>query len=111
LTQRGTGEMRPEIQLRALRPPLRAVAGQRPVGFLIPALVLLVFNGSKAGVALEAIARAVKPAGVFQVTLPWFVGLCLAHRDFLHYGLVEESFNRFTSVKMFHRSEPVIFIC
>jgi hypothetical protein len=45
----------------------------------------------------------------FAITLPWFVGLCLAHRDFLHYGLVEESFHRFTSSKTFHRSEPFWF--
>jgi hypothetical protein len=45
----------------------------------------------------------------FGITLPWFVGLCFAHRDFFHYGLVEESFNRFTTARRFHRSEPVYF--
>jgi hypothetical protein len=45
----------------------------------------------------------------FAITLPWFVGLCLRHPDFLQYGLLEESFRRFTSAKAFHRSEPFYF--
>ena len=81
-----------------------------PVGFLIPILVLLFFN------RLEhregAWKRMFAPLNLvvfFALTLPWFVGLCVAHRDFLHYGLVEESFNRFTTARRFHRSEPVYF--
>jgi 4-amino-4-deoxy-L-arabinose transferase-like glycosyltransferase len=81
-----------------------------PVGFLLPLLVLLFFNpiAGRPG----AWRRLLSPLNFlvfFAVTLPWFIGLCLAHPDFLHYGLVEESFHRFTSAKTFHRSEPVYF--
>ena len=81
-----------------------------PVGFLIPILVLLIFYRVERREG--AWKRLLSPLNIvlfFGVTLPWFVGLCLAHRDFLHYGLVEESFNRFTTSKKFHRSEPFYF--
>ena len=81
-----------------------------PVGFLIPVLVLLVFNRVEG--RRGAWKRLFAPLNLLVflgVTLPWFVGLCLAHRDFLHYGLVEESFKRFTTAKRFHRSEPFYF--
>jgi 4-amino-4-deoxy-L-arabinose transferase-like glycosyltransferase len=81
-----------------------------PIGFLIPALVLLIFNRIEG--RRGAWWRLLSPLNLlvfFAITLPWFVGLCLAHRDFLHYGLVEESFHRFTSSKTFHRSERFWF--
>ncbi len=81
-----------------------------PVGFLIPMLVLLVFNRIEG--RRGAWKRLFAPLNLLVflgVTLPWFVGLCLAHRDFLQYGLVEESFKRFTTAKRFHRSEPFYF--
>jgi 4-amino-4-deoxy-L-arabinose transferase-like glycosyltransferase len=81
-----------------------------PVGFMVPALVLLIFNRveGRRGVWRRLLAWP-NLLVFFAVTLPWFVGLCLAHQDFLHYGLVEESFHRFTSAKTFHRSEPFYF--
>ncbi len=81
-----------------------------PVGFIVPALVLLVFNRveGRRGTWRRMLAP-VNLVVFFAITLPWFVGLCIAHQDFLHYGLVEESFNRFTTAKKFHRSEPVYF--
>ena len=81
-----------------------------PIGFLIPVLVLLIFNRIEG--RRGAWQRLLSPLNLlvfFGITLPWFVGLCLAHRDFLHYGLVEESFQRFTTAKTFHRSGPVYF--
>lgn len=81
-----------------------------PVGFLIPMLVLLVFNRVEGRPG--AWKRLLAPMNLlvfFAVTLPWFVGLCLVHPDFLHYGLVEESFHRFTTSSGFHRSEPFYF--
>jgi len=81
-----------------------------PVGFLIPALVLLVFNRVEG--RRGAWKRLLAPLNLLVflvVTLPWFVWLCLVHSDFLHYGLVEESFSRFTSSKAFNRSAPVYF--
>jgi len=81
-----------------------------PVGFLIPALVLLVFyRVERRQGAWKRLLAPLNLLVFLGVTLPWFVGLCLAHRDFLHYGLVEESFNRFTTAKKFHRSEPFYF--
>jgi 4-amino-4-deoxy-L-arabinose transferase-like glycosyltransferase len=81
-----------------------------PVGFIVPTLVLLVFH------RLEGRRRVWKRflaplnlAVFFAVTLPWFVGLCLKHPDFLYYGLVEETFHRFTTTREFHRSQPVYF--
>jgi 4-amino-4-deoxy-L-arabinose transferase-like glycosyltransferase len=79
-----------------------------PVGFLLPILVLLVFNRVEG--RRGAWRRLLSPLNLlvfFGVTLPWFVGLCLEHRDFLQYGLVEESFHRFTTSKTFHRSAPI----
>ena len=81
-----------------------------PIGFLIPVLVLLIFNRVEG--RRGAWRRLLSPLNLLVflgVTLPWFVGLCIAHRDFLHYGLVEESFHRFTTSKTFHRSQPVYF--
>lgn len=81
-----------------------------PVGFLIPVLVLLAFNRIEG--RRGAWKRLFGPLNVlvfFGLTLPWFVGLCLAHQDFFHYGLVEESFHRFTTEKKFHRSEAFYF--
>ena len=81
-----------------------------PIGFLIPVLVLLIFfrvEGPR-----DAWRRLLAPLNLlvfFAVTLPWFVGLCLVHGDFFQYGLVEESFHRFTTAKTFHRAEPVYF--
>lgn len=81
-----------------------------PVGFLVPMLVLLFFYRLQ-GLS-GAYKRLLAPLNLvvfFAITLPWFVGLCFAHRDFLHYGLVEESFNRFTTPRRFHRSERFYF--
>jgi len=80
-----------------------------PVGFLIPILVLLVFHrvSGRRGVWKRLFA----PFNLlvfFGVVLPWFIGLSLAHPDFPHYGLVEESFHRFTTTE-FHRSKPFYF--
>ena len=81
-----------------------------PVGFLLPLLVLLIFNRveGRRGVWRRLFAP-LNLLVFFGITLPWFVGLCLAHRDFLYYGLVEESFHRFTTTKGFHRSQPFYF--
>ena len=81
-----------------------------PVGFLIPILVLLVFNRlDRRGGAWKRLLSPLNFLVFFAVTLPWFVGLCLQHPDFLRYGLLEESVKRFASGKRFHRSEPFYF--
>lgn len=81
-----------------------------PVGVLIPLLVLLTFQ-SLAG-RRGAWKRIFAPLNLlvfFGVTLPWFIGLCFAKRDFLHYGLVEETFRRFTDEHAFHRGRPFYY--
>ena len=81
-----------------------------PVGFVIPALVLLVFNRLEG--RSGAWKRLLSPWNilvVLGVALPWFIGLCLQHPDFLQYGLLEESFKRFASAKRFRSSEPFYF--
>jgi 4-amino-4-deoxy-L-arabinose transferase-like glycosyltransferase len=80
-----------------------------PVGFLVPALVLLVFHRvvGRRGVWKRFFAP-LNLLVFFGVVLAWFIPLSLAHPDFPYYGLVEESFHRFTTTG-FHRSKPVYF--
>jgi hypothetical protein len=80
-----------------------------PVGFLIPALVLFVFHRveGRRGVWKRFFAP-LNLLAFFGVTLPWFIGLSLQHPDFPYYGLIEESFHRFTTTT-FHRSQPFYF--
>ena len=80
-----------------------------PVGFLIPGLVLFVFNRveGRRGVWKRFFAP-LNLIVFFGVTLPWFIGLSLQHPDFPYYGLVEESFHRFTT-RSFHRTQPFFF--
>ena len=78
-----------------------------PVGFLLPALVLGVFHvvsGSP-----RAIRRLLAPVNLlvfFAIVLPWFFGVAHQRPDFPYYGLVEESFHRFTAPQQFHRGAP-----
>jgi len=77
-----------------------------PVGFLVPALVLLIFN--RVDGRTGSVRRLLSPLNlvVFLGTvLPWFIGVSLAHPDFPRYGIVEESFRRFTTGS-FQRSKP-----
>lgn len=80
-----------------------------PIGFLVPGLVLFVFHRfqGRRGVWRRFFAP-LNLLVFFAVVLPWFVGLSLAHRDFAYYGIVEESFHRFTTTE-FHRSKPFYF--
>ncbi len=80
-----------------------------PVGFLVPGLVLFVFNRVEGRRGMWK--RFFAPLNLvvfFGVTLPWFIGLSLQHPDFPYYGLVEESFHRFTTAS-FHRTQPFYF--
>jgi 4-amino-4-deoxy-L-arabinose transferase-like glycosyltransferase len=80
-----------------------------PVGFLIPGLVLFVFHRveGRRGVWKHFFAP-LNLLAFFGVTLPWFIGLSLQHPDFPYYGLIEESFHRFTTTT-FHRTQPFYF--
>jgi hypothetical protein len=80
-----------------------------PVGFLIPSLVLFVFHRveGRRGVWIRFFAP-LNLLVFFGVTLPWFIGLSWQHPDFPYYGLIEESFHRFTTTA-FHRTQPFFF--
>jgi hypothetical protein len=80
-----------------------------PVGFIIPLLVMAVFQWIEG--RTDAIKRLFVPRhwGVFlAVVLPWFVGLSLACPDFPYYGIVKESISRFATPE-FRRTQPVYF--
>ncbi len=77
-----------------------------PVGFIVPALVLLAFGAveRKGGVWKRLLHP--RNLGVFLlVVLPWFVGVSLQRPDFPYYGLVQESLVRFTTPE-FQRTAP-----
>lgn len=80
-----------------------------PVGFLVPSLVLLIFHRvvGRRGIWKRFFAP-LNLLVFFGVALAWFVPLSLAHRDFPYYGIIEESFHRFTTTG-FHRSKPFYF--
>ena len=80
-----------------------------PVGFIVPLVVLIPWH------LIERRRGAVKrmfgwqPVLVFWAfVLPWFIGLSMARPDFPHYGLIEESFHRFTTGAM-KREKPFYF--
>jgi len=77
-----------------------------PVGALVPALVLVLFfcwDGRPR--ALRRVFAVRNFVIVLGLVLPWFLGLVRAHPEFAHYGLVEESFNRFFT-PAFQRGQP-----
>jgi 4-amino-4-deoxy-L-arabinose transferase-like glycosyltransferase len=77
-----------------------------PVGALVPAAVLVVFfwiDGRKG-----ALRRVFAPWNVLIVLalfLPWFAALVRVHPEFFHYGVIEETLNRFFT-KTFNRGQP-----
>jgi len=80
-----------------------------PVGFLIPLLVIAIYNFTEGRTGWAR--RGFSPANVLiflAVVLPWFVGLSLQRPDFPYYGLVEESFHRFTT-SSFQRGGPIYY--
>ncbi len=80
-----------------------------PVGFILPILVLTVFNyldGRR-----EAVRRLLSWKNFLimsAVIMPWFIGVSILHPDFPYYGLVKETFLRFTT-NTFHRSGPFYY--
>ena len=80
-----------------------------PVGFIVPGLVLGVFNflDGRPG-ALKRLLAPVNIVVFFAITLPWFLGVNRLHRDFAYYGIVEESFHRYTTTE-FRRTGPFYY--
>lgn len=80
-----------------------------PVGFIVPTIVLAVFNIADKRTGWWK--RHFHPVNVlvfFALTLPWFIGLSMLHPDFPRYGLLEESLKRFAT-KSFSRSAPFYY--
>jgi 4-amino-4-deoxy-L-arabinose transferase-like glycosyltransferase len=82
-----------------------------PVGFILPTLVIAIFNGVEGRPGAMKRVFALPNWAVFlAIVLPWFVGLSLLHPDFPYYGIMRESVARFTSsTSEFHRNAPFYF--
>lgn len=78
-----------------------------PVGFIVPTLVLLIFY--RIAGHRGAWKRHMAPWNIvvfFAIVLPWFLGVIHHRPDFAYYGLVEETFHRYTT-NDFKRNEPI----
>jgi 4-amino-4-deoxy-L-arabinose transferase-like glycosyltransferase len=80
-----------------------------PVGFLVPFVVLLVLAAvePRRGV-LRRLFSPINFVVFFTLVLAWFIAVSLRRPDFPHYGLVEESLQRFTTAK-FNRPGPFYY--
>ncbi len=77
-----------------------------PVGLLVPAVVLGVyFSVDGRPRALRRVFAPVQLLIAFAIFVPWLVALVRAHPEFLRYGVVEESYNRFFTAS-FNRGQP-----
>jgi 4-amino-4-deoxy-L-arabinose transferase-like glycosyltransferase len=77
-----------------------------PVGFLVPGLVTVVVAAvDRRGKSLWKSFFPLAAVVMLAVVVPWFVALSIKRPDFPHYGLVVESFQRFTTDD-FRRSGP-----
>ena len=80
-----------------------------PVGFIVPTLVITIFNGVEGRLGAMKRAFALRNWAVFfAIVLPWFVGLSLLRPDFPYYGIMRESIARFTTTE-FHRTQPFYY--
>ena len=80
-----------------------------PVGFIIPTLVIAIFNGVEGRLgAMKRVFALRNWAVFFAVVLPWFAGLSWLRPDFPYYGIMRESLARFTTTE-FHRTAPFYY--
>lgn len=80
-----------------------------PVGFIVPTLVIAIFNALEGRLGVMKRAFSLRNWAVFlAIVLPWFVGLSLLRPDFPYYGIMRESIARFTTTE-FHRTAPFYF--
>lgn len=80
-----------------------------PVGFVLPVLVLSAWHLVE-GRPREILGlfRPVPLAVFWAIALAWFIPLCRARPDFLHYGLVEETVKRMATNST-NRAQPFYF--
>ncbi len=79
------------------------------MGFIVPFLVLLALHLAERRPG--AILRLLAPVNLLvfaAIVAPWFFGVSHRHPDFPHYGIVEETFRRYTT-SSFHRSGPFYY--
>lgn len=80
-----------------------------PVGLLVPLAVLLTFHAlERRWGAMRRLFHPLQALVFLALVLPWFLGVTAQHPDFPDYGLVQESFKRFTTTQ-FHRTAPFYF--
>ena len=80
-----------------------------PVGFIIPSLVVAIFNGFEHRLsALKRVFAWPNWLLFFAIVLPWFIGLSILCPDFPYYGIMKESISRFTTTE-FHRTAPFYY--
>jgi 4-amino-4-deoxy-L-arabinose transferase-like glycosyltransferase len=80
-----------------------------PVGFILPTMVLGMFNLlDKNRGALMRFFAPLNLVVFFAITLPWFLGVNHLHPDFVYYGIIEESLHRFTTTQ-FRRTGPIYY--
>jgi 4-amino-4-deoxy-L-arabinose transferase-like glycosyltransferase len=86
-----------------------AVLIKGPVGFLVPLAVLLVLAAVERRMDwLRGMFSPLNLAVFFAIVLAWFIAVSLRRPDFPHYGIVEESLQRFTTAK-FNRPGPFYY--
>lgn len=80
-----------------------------PVGFIVPTLVVLIFNRLEGRKGALRRFFALRNWVVFlAVVLPWFIGLSILRPDFPYYGIVKESLARFATPE-FHRTAGLYY--
>ncbi|MDA0576889.1 MAG: glycosyltransferase family 39 protein [Verrucomicrobia bacterium] len=81
-----------------------------PIGLVLSGLVLaLFFICDKRPRAILRMAAPLNLIVFVALVLPWFLMLSQRHPDFPYYGLVRETFERFTDGDAFRRRKPFYF--
>lgn len=109
LAEYHSGWTRRRLYLAAAASAGLATLVKGPVGLVLPLLVLLVFNAVEGRTGgWKRLLAPVNALVFLALVLPWFLGVVRAHPDFLHYGLVEETWRRFTTGQH-HRTAPFYY--
>lgn len=81
-----------------------------PVGFLLPLIVLLVYQALAGKFAqLKRLHWALGWMVFLAITLPWFIEVSLRNPGFPKYAFWEESLLRFTTGAHLHRSQGIFY--
>jgi 4-amino-4-deoxy-L-arabinose transferase-like glycosyltransferase len=80
-----------------------------PVGVAVPLVVWFAGRGALPGGRRRVRGPLFATCAVATVVVPWLVAVQQREPSFLHYALVEETFQRLASPGRFHRGAPVYF--